>query len=247
MSHLSWNVFEDFIHEVKNSARYIYSDKVNNLLSAIKDSLPDRSKNFPERTVMFRSQLGYAENYLEDCIEITGHPVKRMKPISGEATEGRANSKGIPVLYLSSDENTSMAELRPQVSQVISCGQFSTNRPLKLVDCCSAKNNYTRLQLVFGKPKTKEEWVDGIWFQINEAFSQPVVNGPNNAAYIPTQILSELFKHSGFDGLFCNSHLGSGYNYILFQPAYADMINCKLNTTKSVNYNFEVFDERDRP
>ena len=246
MSHLSWNVFGDFTYEVKNSTRFIYSDKVNNLLSAIKDSLSGRSKSFPEGTVMFRSQLGYAENYLEDWIEITGHPVERMKPISGEATEGRANSKGIPVLYLSSDENTSMAELRPQVSQVISCGQFSTNRTLKLVDCCSAKNNYTRLQLVFGNPKAKEEWIDGIWFQINEVFSQPVVNEPNNAAYIPTQILSELFKHSGFDGLFWKSHLASGYNYILFQPAYADMINCKLNTTKSVNYNFEMFDEKDR-
>lgn len=243
MNRFLWMDFEDFAQEVKYSARYIYSDKVKKLLSEIKDSLPNRTISFPEGTVMFRSQLGFTPNYLEDFIEIAAHPMDRMKPISGEATEGRANPKSIPVLYLSSDADTSMAELRPQVGQVISCGQFKTNRTLKLVDCYSWKNKYTRPQFIFGTPKTKEEWLDGIWFQVNEAFSQPVVNEPNNAAYVPTQILSELFRHSGFDGLVCKSHLGAGKNYILFQPAYADMQNCELMTTKSVNFIFETFDK----
>ena len=247
MNCLSWDDFEYFTQEVKYSTRYIYSDRVKNLLSEIKDSLPNRTISFPECGVLFRSQLGFVQNNLEDYIEITGHPADRMKPISGEATEGRANSKSIPVLYLSSDEDTSMAELRPQVGQVISCGQFKTNRTLKLVDCCSSKNKYTYLQLIFGTQNTtKEDLLDVIWFQINEAFSHPVVNEPNNAAYVPTQILSELFRHSGFDGLICKSHLGSGKNYILFQPVYADMENCKLMTTKSVTHIFEAFDYKDR-
>lgn len=245
MNRSLWTEFGDFIREVKFSSRFIYSDKVNNFLREIKNSLPDRTEIVPEGTVMFRSQLGFHEEDYEDSYGITGHPVGRMKPISGEATEGRANSKGIPVLYLSSDANTSMAELRPPVGQVISCGQFETNRALKLVDCCRTKNEYGRMQLIFWTPETRDEWLDGIWFLINETFSQPVVNEPNNAAYVPTQILSELFRHSGFDGLFCKSHLGSGVNYILFQPAYADMKNCELKITKSVSFNFEALDLSD--
>lgn len=244
MNHLTWESFKDFAEEVKNSARYIYSDKAQNLLSEIKDSLPNRAIRIPKGTVLFRSQLGFAQNYLEDFIDITTHPMERMKPVSGVVTEGRANSKNIPVLYLSSDANTSMAELRPQVGQVISCGQFETNRMLKLVDCYSSKNEYTRAQLIFGSPKPEDDgWLDGIWFQVNEAFSQPVVNEPSNAAYVPTQILSELFRHSGYDGLVCKSHLGEGKNYILFQLTDADMKNSELMTTKQVNYNFETFDK----
>lgn len=60
-----------------------------------------------------------------------------------------------------------MAGLRPLVDQVISCGQFETNRTLKLVDCYRWKNKYTHMQLVFGTPKTKEEWLDGIWFAVS--------------------------------------------------------------------------------
>jgi len=65
-------------------------------------------------------------------------------------------------------------------------------------------------------------------------------------AYLPTQILSELFKHNGLDGLFCKSHLGSGNNYILFEPAYVNMISCEIKTTKSINFKFDEFDGRGR-
>ena len=242
MNNFSWSDFRGFADEVKYSSRFIYSDKIRKFLSATKDSLPNRKKCFPKGTVMFRSQLGFDEHYEEDGLYTTGYPEERMKPIRDKATEGRANSKGIPVLYLSSDAKTSMAELRPQVGQDISCGRFETNRTLKLVDCCSTRNEYTPGRFIFGKPKNIEEWEDGIWFQINEAFSQPVVNELNNAAYIPTQILSELFRHNGLDGLFCKSHLGLGNNYILFKPADAIMISCEIKTTKSVNFKFEVFD-----
>ncbi|MDR3501739.1 MAG: RES family NAD+ phosphorylase [Legionella sp.] len=246
MNHFSWMDFVNFTEEVKYSTRFIYSDKTEDFLRAIKDSLPTRVKPFPKGEVLFRSQLGFNEHYEEGCYYPAAYLEERMKPIRGKAKEGRANSKGIPVLYLSSDADTSMAELRPQVGQDISCGQFQTNQALKLVDCCSTKNKYTRAQIAFGTPKNIEEWEDGIWFQINEAFSQPVINEPNNAAYIPTQILSELFKHSGLDGLFCKSHLGIGNNFILFQPFRANMIACEIRTTKSVSFEFEMFDRESR-
>lgn len=73
-------------------------------------------------------------------------------------------------------------------------------------------------------------------------FSQPVLNEPINAHYVPTQILSELFKDEGFDGLYFKSHLGPGINYVIFKPAYVDMTKCVLKHTKKVEYSFEEFD-----
>ena len=166
-----------------------------------------------------------------------------MKPIREEAIEGRSNSKGIPVLYLSSDQDTSMAELRPQVAQIISCGRFVANRQLKLVDCCNSKENYNEGQLVFGKPKTDGEWNDQLWFLINKLFSQPVLNALNNAHYVPTQILSELFKSESYDGLYFKSHLGAGSNFVIFEPSYIDMERCILKFTEKVSYSFEEFDQ----
>ncbi len=244
MRHTPWSAIHDFKYEVQRARRSIFSDKTNQFLQGIRKGLAKREKIEPKGTLLFRSQAGYEENHHEDYPEYCGHDAERMKPISGLAIEGRSNPKGIPVLYLSSDEITSMSELRPQVAQIISCGQFVTNRELKLVDCCTVGKNYTETQLYFSSPDSEEEWDDQLWFQLNKLFSQPVLNEPHNALYVPTQILSELFNHEGFDGLYFKSHLGPGINYVIFEPANVDMKNCALKYTKKVEYSFDEFDPR---
>lgn len=79
MNNFSWSDFRDFADEVKYSSRFIYSDKVRKFLSAIKDSLPTRTKCFPKGTVMFRSQLGFDAHYEEDGLYTTGYSEERMK------------------------------------------------------------------------------------------------------------------------------------------------------------------------
>jgi len=239
-----WSAIRDFKYEVYRARRSIFSDKTNQFLQSVREGLANRIMIKPKGTPLFRSQAGYKEDHNEDYAKYCGHDVQRMKPISGLAIEGRSNPKGIPVLYLSSDEITSMSELRPQVAQIISCGQFVTNRELKLVNCCTEDNKYTETQLIFSQPASKEEWNDQLWFQINKLFSQPVLNEPHNALYVPTQILSELFNHEGFDGLYFKSHLGTGINYVIFEPANVDMTNCVLKYTQKVEYSFEEFDQR---
>ncbi|MBP6058481.1 MAG: RES family NAD+ phosphorylase [Nitrosomonas sp.] len=57
--------------------------------------------------------------------------------------------------------------------------------------------------------------------------------------YIPTQFLAELIKHEGFDGICYKSGSGKGLNYLLFNLHDADLINCSVMRTISVEYKFE--------
>lgn len=245
MIHNPWSTIRDFKNEVQHSRRSIFSDKTNQFLQRVREGLANRSMIKPTGTTFFRSQAGFTEIYYEDYLDYCGYDAERMKPLRSSAFEGRSNPKGISVLYLSDDEITSMSELRPSVTQIISCGQFVTNRELKFVDCCTFSKDYKELQLVFSRPDSEDEWNDQLWFQLNRMFSQPVLNEPSNALYAPTQILSELFKDEGFDGVYFKSHLGPGINYVIFEPAYVDMENCALKYTKKVEYSFEVFDPRE--
>lgn len=238
-----WSTIRDFIYEVQRARRSIFSDKTNQFLQTVRKGLANRNTIKPKETHFFRSQAGFTEHYYEDYFEYCGYDAERMKPIHGFAFEGRSNPKGIPVLYLSSDETTSMSELRPDVAQIISCGRFVSNQELKLVDCCTVSENYTKAQLVFSQPDSEEEWNNQLWFQLNKMFSQPVLNEPSNALYVPTQILSELINDEGFDGLYFKSHLGPGINYVIFEPACVDMENNELKYTKKVDYSFEEFDQ----
>ncbi|WP_366931004.1 RES family NAD+ phosphorylase [Mesorhizobium sp.] len=47
-----------------------------------------------------------------------------MRPLAGRASEGRANPKGIPCLYMAVDRHTALAECRPWIGSLVSIGAF---------------------------------------------------------------------------------------------------------------------------
>jgi len=61
-------------------------------------------------------------------------PYARMKPLSDSATEGRANPKGIPCLYVATDKETAMSEVRPWLGAILSVAIFKLPKDLKIID-----------------------------------------------------------------------------------------------------------------
>jgi len=76
---------------------------------------------------------------------------------------------------------------------------------------------------------------------VNAAFTKPVTNVDNSSDYVPTQILAELFKSEGFDGVCFKSGMGAGHNFILFDLDVANVISCTVMETTNISY---AFDER---
>ncbi|MBU2812713.1 RES family NAD+ phosphorylase [Acidithiobacillus thiooxidans] len=168
------------------------------------------------------------------------HPVERMKPLRFLATEGRANPKGIPYLYLATSKETSMSEIRPWIGSEISVAQFKIKKELTIVDCseCNLTNPfYFDSSRGIYEPSSKDK-EKSVWAHIDKAFSEPVVKNDNRADYAPTQILAELFKNNGFDGVAYKSMLSDGNNVVLFHPEEAEMLNCSLYVTKNVIFEF---------
>jgi hypothetical protein len=67
-----------------------------------------------------------------------------------------------------------------------------------------------------------------IWSWIDRAFSKPVDPSDDNADYVPTQILAELFRSAGYDGIIYNSLFAGGKNVALFDLNSAELSDCKL-------------------
>ncbi len=234
----SWRDFQNFERNVMYANRYVHSGEVTEFIGNIKKDLPERVRNLPKGNILFRSQIGYEEIEEDGQTYISGFPPARMKPIPLKGWEGRANPKGISYLYLSTDANTSMAELRPHVGQYISSAQFKINRDLKLIDCYSVSKYYELLACIFDSPISQEDIRYAIWSRINDAFSKPVSNSDSSSDYVPTQILTEVFKSEKYDGVCFKSSMGNGYNVVLFDLMLADLINCTVMETKSIAYVF---------
>ena len=240
MGFKSWQSYHVFSQEVTHSNRYIYSDDVQDfLLNVLKTS---RSRVTPVESgkALWRAQLGSEWRSLEhDGEEVMNQPVafpaERMTPVAFEASEGRVNPKGIPCLYLATTKETAMAEVRPWFDSNISVALFETVKDLKLIDCSVHSHKAPKFYLEEPDDQKKEE---AVWADIDSAFSQPVTPSDKSSDYVPTQIIAELFKRNGFDGVLYRSALSDGVNLALFDIAAATMLNSILCTVEKIWFSF---------
>lgn len=239
----SWRSYNLFAHETKRLNRYILSSDTKEFLNAVLATLKKREKTIPKGSIFWRAQLGHdLKPYYEDGEHIVDeecpYSSERMKPIPGRAKEGRANPKGIAYLYLATDKNTAMAEVRPGVDSFISVGQFSIKKNIKIVDSSILHEKAVKLYVNQPSPQKREE---AVWSDIDRAFSSITTQSDDVADYVPTQILAELFKHNGYDGVVYKSNLGTGNNLVLFELNNADLKNCFLYKTKHIKFTFEQY------
>ncbi|MFG0286928.1 MAG: RES family NAD+ phosphorylase, partial [Rhodopirellula sp. JB044] len=110
-----------------------------------------------------------------------------------------------PAFYAATSELTAIKETRPWIGALISVGYFETVRPLKLVNLVDAymgeKKSFVFLLNRLHKKLNEENAEQFAWHFIGEAFSRPVTLDDDPKGYLPTQILAELFKSAGVDGI----------------------------------------------
>ncbi len=236
----SWRSYADFARSVKSQARYVRTSSVEQFLSTVKETGQTRIQVLKQGSIVWRAQRGH--NW--EPIEVDGervdeaavpHPLSRMTPRPNLAVEGRANPKGIPYLYTSTNLETALGEVRPWVGSFVSVAEFKTTREMRIINCTTDRKKY---RYYFQEP-TSEKREEAVWLAIDAAFATPVTLNEEVADYVPTQIIAELFKSDGCDGLACRSSLGSGYNIVLFDLGSAELMNCRLFDVQRIHFEFK--------
>ncbi|MXZ81520.1 MAG: RES family NAD+ phosphorylase [Gammaproteobacteria bacterium] len=244
----SWNSYGHFARRVRREARFIRTVEDKDFLRQVLSTSKQRIFKIPEACGLWRAQLGHdwrpcyvGGEYITD--DYAPHPPERMKPIQGRATEGRANPKGIPVLYLSNERKTAMSEVRPWMGSLVSCAHFEIIRPLRIVDL-SVHHQDNAVSYLFGPEPDVIAREKAVWTQIDQAFSEPMTSADDVADYVPTQVIAELFKVEGYDGIAYKSTFEeNGYNIALFNPDDAKLTCCSLYRAKSLEFSFEEVDD----
>lgn len=252
----SWSSYQKFSRQVRSVSRFVWNQKVQAFLDTVLATLKDRDVKIPSGTLLFRAQQGidYAPVADEDGEQIgeekCGYGGARMTPLKNRAKEGRANPAGIPVLYLASTEQTAISEVRPWVGSEISVAQFKIIRDIRIVYLSpghghKTSDHVTLEQFVGDEEVLPEEKEKNVWIDIDNAFSKPVTLSDDTADYVPTQILAELFRGAGYDGIIYRSQFGEkGYNVALFSLEDAKPINCAPYHVTSVEVKFNEIGDR---
>jgi hypothetical protein len=239
---MGFNTKNDFINfsmYVIHQYRYALNEESRLFLQNVAESVTSRIVELQTGTEYWRSQIGYKlvpdDNDADGVTSyIYPYSVERMTPSHEYASDGRVNPKGITALYLSSTRETAMSEVRPWLRAEISCARFLTTRLLRIVDC----SKHAEKNLLGWDAVLPEEVQEAVWASIDRGFSRPVDSAAGSTEYIPTQILSELFKSLGFDGVRYKSALHDGHNLALFNVDMAKMVDCQLFDTKRIVYEF---------
>lgn len=245
MSFKSWRSYWNFSSSVHNKNRYILDDVSKDFLETIFTTCEDRIREIKKDTILWRSQHGhsYKPIYSGDILvdeEPTAFSSSRMKPLGDCASDGRANPKGIPYLYLATTKETAMSEVRPWVGSIVSTGQFKVLRDLKIIDFSVEHGNENHF---FFKEPEEEKKIKSVWSHIDNAFSKPMRVSDLRSDYAPTQIIAEFIKSKGFDGVAYKSSLADGYNIALFELGLAKLVNCSAYEVKKVNFDFKQIEE----
>lgn len=243
MAFKSFKSFSVFTQKVRHGHRYVYDEDVKEFLSEVERTSIDRIKTIHKGSLLYRAQLGN-----DWCPEVQNGEViaevqcpyeeSRMFPLTNEASEGRVNPKGIPYLYMATEYKTAMSEVRPGIGSNVSLAILATTIDLKVIDC-SLNHAFKGIFVNFGGEEPSDDKKEKVvWTEIDRAFSIPVVPSDTTADYVPTQIISEMFKSKGFDGILYKSMLGDAFNVVTFNTESVELRSCSLYTTESAKFDF---------
>jgi hypothetical protein len=190
-----------------------------------------------------RARIGYVEKifsydvdtfsyYPEDkefCVPYTGKQISSPPPPL--AQPGRLNRVGVSFMYLASEVDTAIAEVRPHPGHYISVGAFRINPKLKFAD-------FRHINLVdFCE---SEEEIEKFVFlhSIGKKFSIPITPDERDK-YLITQFIADIIRQVGFDGVLFNSSVGNGFNVVIFDPEDVEYVKVsgQVYKVQSLSYN----------
>ncbi len=204
-----WN----WVSDLSRNIEYNNPDVIAKMIcEKIKDIIKPL-ENEIENVDLYRARIGvkeilvYAE--LGEETEMVYIPYKKEEigaPWPKIAGEGRFNRKGTAYLYLASDRETAINEIRPSIGHHVSIGQFRIEKKIKILD-------FTNID--FYDYATSDDDIDKY---VKLKNMEEILCIPNpDKEYRLTQGFSDAFIALGYDGIKFNSSVSTDtYNIVLF-------------------------------
>jgi len=231
-----WN----FSQAVRNRERFIYSASVIEFLEALKDSVKGRIEELKAGYNLYRAQNGFKDTIVDagGIERVVPFEKSRMLPLRDRAAEGRANPPGIPTLYSAVLKDTAMCEIRPWLGSLVSVCRLRTLRPLRIANC--TEESPGTIIWLWNTPSQQD--IDlAVWRDIDRAFSTPVERDDMVPSYVPTQIIADLLRSEGYDGVAYMSSLGKGHNLALFNIDDVKVEEVWVEEVKDIDFSFEQY------
>lgn len=232
-------IWKQYKTKLKERNYYLF---IEDAKKQFQDFFSDSKYIVPIKSTFYRARIGFSIKKNEDemsdflnieiktpyeCDEISSPPVIFAKA-------GRLNRQGCSYLYLASQKEVAIGEVRPNPGNYISVAQFKNNIPLTVVDF-----RFTNLLECFDD-KNKLN----IFYFIRDIANElsKTVLPEEQEQYLVTQFISDVIRDMGYDGILYKSSIADGYNLLVFDSsklAYLEK-SSELLKIKKLTYDVEL-------
>lgn len=236
----------DFWHEfnqrIKRTNRYFFNniDPLKYMDNSILNELAVVIDK--DNSVFYRARKGYELRKLDsDSPFKVKMPYKDMGPPPYNLSKGgRANSIGIVCLYLATNIETVISEVRPYKGELVSVAKFKLVENLKVIDF-TGLNDDIDTRIIKDSPFKYNDIIKRIesmkFFNLlSIAMSTPINSQQYELEYLPMQYYIEYFKELGFDGILYKSAMGNENNLVLFEYNKVKEVDKRIYKVRDLNY-----------
>lgn len=179
---------------------------------------------FESKTVVKREDLFYRARLHKNADEEAFSKEEMLCPPKEYSMAGRANSVGIPYLYLSDNENTILYEIRASYLDEVSVASFRLNEDLSDDIVIS---DFTETPALYAPSEVNQRIKATLLKQIiSRDLSKPMRRYDSELDYIPTQFICEFIRvFTNVQGIKFRSSLHNiGNNIVIFNQ---DIMECE--------------------
>jgi hypothetical protein len=215
----SWKEFSNSIKETNRFHNAMFN------AIAFERILKTVSKTYPINSRFFRARIADDKN---------GFSVDKMgAPPIAKRSAGRINPEGISALYLSSDSETILNEVRASAFDYVSIGEFKLKRDIEIANLSAISSTspfrYDDIERYAANRKVFKE--------ISTELAKPLRRNDSALEYLPTQYIAEFIKSQGYDGVeYASTLKEGGFNIAVFDESLFDCINVKTIEVSEISY-----------
>ncbi|MCL2153617.1 MAG: RES family NAD+ phosphorylase [Oscillospiraceae bacterium] len=163
-------------------------------------------------------------------------PTEMNVPPPNKRSAGRINPEGIGILYMSSDRNTVLNEVRASTFDYVSIGAFKLVKDIKVVNLSGISETSPFL---YQGELEKYAANRKVFQEIALETAKPLRRSDSPIEYLPTQYIAEFIKSQGYDGVeYASTLREGGYNIAVFDETLFECLS--VNTVEIAKIQYEL-------
>ena len=231
---------------------YYEGDQISNSAILLEDNKDDIYSGLPHQLeVAFEdlslpyepSKIFYRARKHKDRFRMERFALSELgAPSPDETPAGRANRKNEPVLYLSSDFKTALAEVRAWKGAAVAVADVKVKNRLHIV---SLLNYEFPKSPFFNELLQWEIQLGALFYRLADELSMPLIRAEDEKLYFSTQYLCDWVKKAGYDGIEYPSAMGQGNNIVIFNPENIEVIALQYVRVTEIKHDTHDINERE--